>query len=340
MLNKPLLFTLCFSLSLLALVSGQDISADYSSDSIASFPYHTEMLDKKITRDEDYIIGYYHFRSQLSKEEIIKYYRDYFSALGFTEEILPKKDHMFYFKNGIMNSALLNVYYTDKENRTFYLLDTLKLKYVISASDFKCQNPQKLDLIPINYNYTQAIFAERNQDKKAVQYLTFESVESVANFYLKNMPFFGWSLVNQENFEGNSNFMEASGKGYDEQKVKEYLDDFPGLNTNVKVIGLSFKSKSSHCAINITQFLDSANQLKKSRIINPEVLAKYGDVLITVEWGPAVPISEKPTDTDAKVVQIREKQTNTNTQVVPIKEKQADTKAKAPERPNPFKNLL
>lgn len=271
-------------MSAVLLFAAQENSTGYVEQII--LPPRTELIDRKILEDSsDTLTASYKFRSQLSSDEILRYYRDVFSSINLNEG-KDKQDGFYYFFNGSMDRVFLSIYYTDKDNLTHYGLDVYYSKYVYKISKAKFTRPQDIDFAPVNYQYTQALTSQSGSKGKFVQYISSDTAEEVADFYLQNMKTFNWELVSQDKTEGSGNLFETMAKGFNIPGAKEIFErEFPGFNASIKNIALVFKKNNSNCVVNITQFNDPPEVLGERRIINPEIISKYGNVIINVECG-------------------------------------------------------
>lgn len=267
--------------------NAQEASFDYSQE--ITRPFHTKLIEKKNISSPDSFICLYGYSSELSREEIAEFYRDFFSPLGFKEkDRSDDEDIMFSFNNGVLDRILLNIYYTDEENITFYKLDVVSLKYLITTSGFDYKGPKRLNFAPVNQKYTQFILNEIDSQHKIAQYFTFDGVGEVADFYIKNMASYGWSLAGREEVEGIFNVLEAISRGFykNNTEAREVIERVtPNIEGEFKTLVLFFEGKGNNCTINITQFKDYPADLRRLRIINPDTLKKYGDVFITLACG-------------------------------------------------------
>ncbi|MFA5008567.1 MAG: hypothetical protein WC546_05040 [Candidatus Omnitrophota bacterium] len=285
MINRIYVISIFLLLSGNIFPQAQNITLESLQDTV--YLPRTELVDQKITDSTDSFIGMYEYRSELSKDEIIKFYSDSFYSQGLMlQPAYDDEGKMFHFARGMIDDALLNVYYTDEENITYYLLDVYRAKYAIAISNYKFTKPKSIDFAPVNYDYTQAVVYESGPQHKFAQYLTDNPIEDVANFYLENMGAYNWTLFSRRDFGGSGNIIEIMAMGFSNPKIKDLPQRVaPGVMATVETIALVFKGNNSNCVVNITQFQDPPEVLKSSRIINPDIIAKYGNVFITVECG-------------------------------------------------------
>lgn len=300
---------------------------EQSSDFIA--PYNTDLVKKDVTSDDTCVITRYKYSSKLSKEEIAAFYRDYFSSQGLKEQkiidLVPEENTdipgqlkiAIVFKKGILETAILSIYYYDEEEgTTFYSLNETRMKYAVTLSDRFITKSQKLSFMPVYKETTQLAPLQAAGKRQGVSYLIKGDVTEVINFYLKEMPAFKWQLTASYPHKGTRNVYKALTAGEDFREAlartpkemfgnmkvsiegnnivyetggrKFFLDTedmMPGVEATIEGTTLIFeKDNNKKCIININQFQDSPEVLQELKIVNPVFLEKYGNILLGVTY--------------------------------------------------------
>ncbi|MDD5195689.1 MAG: hypothetical protein PHQ96_08480 [Candidatus Omnitrophica bacterium] len=293
-------------------------------------PYSTELIKKDVAGDDTCAITRYKYSSKLSKEEIVAFYRDFFSSQGLKEQkivdLAPKRNEGFpgklditlVFAKGSLETYIIGIYYYDeKEDTTFYSLNETRMKYALTLSERFIAKPQKLAFMPVYKEATQSSPHQKAVAKRqSISYLIKGDVSDVINFYLNEMPAYKWQLTASYPRQGRQNVYKALSTGIDlreslartpkeifgntkvrvegnslvyEASGKKYSIDteniMPGVEATIEGATLIFeKDNNKKCIININQFQDSPEELQEEKIINPIVLEKYGNILLSVEY--------------------------------------------------------
>jgi len=261
-----------------------------------AYPPRTELVEQD-RKDEKNILGTsLEFSSQLSKEAIVDFYRNLFISQGFKEDkeiaslpdlaLVNEKDIMFIFTKGALTTVVLNVYYRDeKKELNYYVLNSVEVKYLLDLSSQNLGKPQKLKGVPVNFQ-TKELYPskEEPQGKEATyMYLASSKLRDSIDFYKKQMPFFGWKLIDEEPREGRFNLLTATSRTKDLAQVSQSPEKlFPGADVNVEGITLTFQKQNKQCVVIINQLKDSAEVLRQNKIVNPDYSKKQGDILISV----------------------------------------------------------
>jgi hypothetical protein len=260
------------------------------------FPPETEFRGKNIlVSDEDFFCSSSKFVSRLSRGKIVDFYRGYFLSQGYKEikdSNIPEKISMF--SKGMRRSFTLCVYYHDKKSDlTYYFIDNFKMLHAYPLANRKVTQPQKLEFMPV---YSQAMElgkGDKNEKEIGAVYIGKGTIDEIVEFYLKNMPEFGWNLTNKQIQHTKSKLWDAVAviSGLDLSVKSQVADALIGedVSVDIEMALLTFSSNDKEksekkCIISILQFNDSYEDLEKNEVVSTNFLKKYGRNLINVHY--------------------------------------------------------
>jgi len=276
------------------------------------YPPRTKLVERESKKYGGLVDTTFDFSSQLSKEEIVDFYRNLFVSQGLKEDkeitkskyLAPfnKDNTMFVFNNGLLKMVTLVIYHHDEDKDiNYYILNDAEFKYVLDLSSDNSKKPKKLKDVPVDFKTKEIYPREEETQGKQVShmYLASNTLEDSINFYQNQMPSFGWKLVDKKSHQGSYNLMVITSKNKDysiaemPKKAKELLSDigltprapeelYPGMDVVVEGETLIFKKQNKECKIVINQLKDTAEVLKQKKIVNPEYSKEQGDILISV----------------------------------------------------------
>ena len=258
-------------------------------------PAKTKLVEKdKSVSDRKVTTTYRRYQSQLPPQRVITFYRRMFNKQGFKEEgtsreIDPQKND-FTFKKENKKIFLTIIPFSDEScGYTINIVDTPSLKETGLPPGFPNYNfshPQKLKIMPV-YPDSKEFKNEKHPVALAFGYLTPSPAEEVSDFYLKNMPEYGWSMVSNESNQGSyklsewvkivapyTKFLLASG-------CKELEVMLPSLSIRGKT--LKFENGMKGCELTVYTFEDIITNLKHMEFdLSP--IEQYGNTVIGVAY--------------------------------------------------------
>jgi len=257
------------------------------------YPPRTELVEEKGRSEKEVFFSKRRkFRSKLTPDEIVNFYRNLFTSRGFKErKDMSKKDNIFIFAKSSLETAALVIYdYKETEGITLYFLKESESKYVMPFINATFTKPKRLDFLPIYPKAKQYALDESNPRKKGVTYLALGQSDEAIDFYLKEMPKLGWRLIKNEPYRGSHNIGDLATRGISLPKdlPMNPKTSFSGVDVNVDGANLIFKQEGrvgdKSCVVNIIRFNDPPGVLKQRRIANPDILKKQGRVIISIYY--------------------------------------------------------
>ncbi|UCC95650.1 MAG: hypothetical protein JSW40_02595 [Candidatus Omnitrophota bacterium] len=278
MVTKTLKINLIFIFLLMLLLP---LSAQNYSPSL---PRSTELIDQS-TETRDYsVTNTYEYRSRLSKEEIVGFYKNLFISRGMKEMSKGRSARAIAFR-GPLKIEIISFLPSPEEKGTLFRRVTQAITRlpIIPGTGFTA--PKKLDFMPVYPGATQFIYNPYNVPMVGIGYLTKSSTQKVSDFYLNNMSSFGWTLEDKESHQGRYKFYEwlkivdPFTDAAPRLKIMEYGKIIPPLK--VRGTTLLFTQGEKSCTITIYKFDDIVAKAK-GRVWDATPIEKYGDTLICV----------------------------------------------------------
>ncbi len=244
-------------------------------------PLQTELLEKEEFTTQGSEVVLLRCCSKLSYDEILSFYRKRFLAQGLKEFSL---EGIFIFSRGPFITKTL-YFLSEEDNQLCYKLEERYAKRisVLPIADFS--SPRQLDFMPTFLEATEFVYSTYFAPMTGVWYLSFKDAEEVANFYLKNMPDFGWKLLGDSPRQGVYSFSEWFVLIDPFSKVLPRLEEegYPEYVPPLKVRGrtLSFTKDKESCTITIYKFEDILEKAEGT-VWDVSALATYGTTVIGV----------------------------------------------------------
>ncbi len=233
------------------------------------------------------------YRSQLSAEEIISFYRRHLSSLGFQElrdPLIPAG--FFAFEKTLMHlhplrSVMIRIQPGQEGYKTFYSLTEHErtLQPILPFPSFA--QPQELDFAPVFGQSRQFVYNTYWHPMIGVGYLSEQDPSVISEFYLKNMPSFGWELAGQESHQGRYSIYEwllvvdPFTKVIPNMEVASYDEVVPPLQVRGRT--LNFRRGGESCTITVYNFPDIVERARGT-FWDAGPIQKYGNTLICVYY--------------------------------------------------------
>ncbi len=259
-------------------------------------PPAVTLVEENLEKVQGIIIKKYKYHSELSREELIDFYRSNLSAEGFKEiedwSGQPAEEQLsFQFNRGRLTSVLVVILepyssaFKDDAGKIPYTVFVEEQSDLLHLSFYKFSRPQRLKELPA-YGKAWQFLNQELPGGNTVAYLASGEVGDVIKFYQEQMPSFQWEFKNSYSRKGVINLHQASIQGTSSEKIYQDLgisedDFFPGIDLNLEGATLVFKKGEKNCYIIINKFKDSAQALAQKRI-DPEPLKKYGNIFINI----------------------------------------------------------
>lgn len=284
-------------------------------------PYSTDLVDEIINETELGTVSLRKYSSSFSEDRIVDFYRDFFSQQGL-EELYPEDkdslvqgtpDDRFEFVGEHTRATIIFVpsvnsrvkyYVSIYDRRDLYKIGKRKKaawskqkrkKALKSGKTIKffenITDPRKVDFMPIYPDVMQLEYVDWNSVGRpmiSIGYLTSKDSSKVVNFYIENMPSFGWTLTKRDahylkNYETSEWIPMVAPYTYCAHNSCEPLlpQEIPLLSVRGET--LTFKNRKEKCVITIHAFDDIVRK-SKSTIYDLSVVEKYGSTAIGIAY--------------------------------------------------------
>ncbi|MFA7677325.1 MAG: hypothetical protein WCY34_04060 [Candidatus Omnitrophota bacterium] len=277
-------------------------------------PYGTELIKKSSNKNGGETVYLFKYVSDLSKEKILDFYRNLFAKQNMVE--LDKET------NNISESAY--IFKGDLEKATVFFLPSFKkgvTNYCIFARSQKTASknfskrvfnkallkqaksekkafeifgyispPKAVGFMPMQEGIRQLTYASWEDSQPRVigiGYVTSRVSPEVVNFYLENMPGFGWGLSERKSNKGTYTISQWF------PIIAPYSPFCPTCEgilplevPPLKVYGetLTFVREGQKCVITAYTFADILEIAEKQTVYDISFMKKYGTTIITVVY--------------------------------------------------------
>lgn len=260
-----------------------------AQSSSPSLPSCTELISQKKQDTKQAAVTMYEYSSCLSKEEIIKFYKESFLSLQMNEIKNSLQHGIFIFERYPFQSKELNFKSAQENGKTFYSLTEYFYRNLSIVPSTTFTTPQKLDFMPTFPDAWQFIYSTYWSPMIGVWYLSGSEPEQVCDFYLKNMPSFGWQLADSVSKQGSYNFyqwfqfVDPFSKALPTLQARNYEEFITPLAIRGKT--LTFRQGEKNCTIAIYKF-DDIVEKAKGTIWDASAFEQYGSTMISVFYFP------------------------------------------------------
>ncbi len=276
-------------------------------------PYNTSLIDKTINRTKTGDIYLLEYNSTLSKENILDFYRDNLAKENIKEINYNKNKNLpeetFIFEGTLRRIVIFFVASYNDQATDYYVLvhensylpnpeagqnvcksclEGLKNKTIKLFENISF--PHKIDFMPLYPDTKEVEYVNwpiANPPMISIGYLTKSDSAQVIEFYLENMPKFGWELIDRQPRDG---MYEAS----DWVKIvapETYCAHHPCANIlpepipPLKLRGetLTFEREDQRCIVTIHTFDDIVAK-SKGTIYDLSVVEENGNTAIGVAY--------------------------------------------------------
>lgn len=251
------------------------------------YPPSTVVVENNPQRGEGFSFLLCTLRTKISQDQVLAFYRNRLLTQGYKEK-KNGQEHLYIFEKGYLNTVMLRfIPYNTVPNPTLYLFYDRRIDYAFSLSD-EFTKPQRVGFMPLYPRMSQYSLMQRPSLTAGI-YLGFGSVDEIVSFYRDHMPAYNWRLKDSQHYQGKCHLFTALafGDGHSNAlKPEELKELLPDAEVNIQASALIFEQEGSgredkKCYLQIIQFRDSPSVLKEKRIVNPGLLKKYGNALIS-----------------------------------------------------------
>jgi hypothetical protein len=191
------------------------------------------------------------------------------------------------FKKLPLKTVSLSFTGTGEKEKTQFFINIITFKKLPIIPIYDLQSPQELKFMPVYSSATQFInYNSPTSPFTGVDYLSHNNPDEISNFYLTNMPSFGWKLIKKEPHSGAYSFFEwlkivdPFTKIIPSLRSQGYAELVPPLKLNGQT--LTFEQGSKACTITIYKFEDIVEKARQQTLWDVSVMEKYGDTVIAV----------------------------------------------------------
>jgi hypothetical protein len=258
-------------------------------------PAKTTLLNQKKQMVSSLKVVTYTFSSELSKEELIKFYRNSFTASGMRESAVRFSDEpgekALFFEQPPLKNVNLFFMSAPTEGQTSFEIVVEEVKQLPLLQEQVFTAPQKLDFMPTYANAKQFVSAPFVPPGKGfgAGYFTHSLPEEVTNFFTTQMPSYDWTLSKNEPKQGEYGFYEWL------RIVDPFTIAIPILKERqyekivkpLKLRGttLTFTNGEETCVVTIYRFEDILSKAQGT-VWDVSSLQKYGTTLICAYYLP------------------------------------------------------
>ena len=269
-------------------------------------PRRTKLESQEQVDDEFFSGSSYKYESELNKEQILNFYRDLLKQDGY-EQVDPgredrdiivasffkpdsNKTKRIVFSPGIKKGTL----------RFFLYTGTSKLNYGGSGQRSACsakgaismlytsvkQPTRQPDFMPLFSPVKQLEYMEwRDSNTVSAGYISPADSETAINFYLQEMPSYGWVLSERHNNAGKYTIdewfpMVAPDSKFVPSSCSGLIEDVPPLKMHGAT--LRFKRGNEDCVVTAHTFDNTGRVLRKRPDLSG--IQKFGKTIIGVMY--------------------------------------------------------
>lgn len=283
-------------------------------------PYSTDLVDERSDETEFGTVSLRKYKSSLSEDGVIDFYRDFFSKQGLEELHAEDKasllqdtpDDRFEFVGRHTQATIfflpstedkVRYYISMYDRRELYEIDKKKAarskqkrKKVLKNGErivfFKdITDPRKVDFMPLYPGVMQLEHVDWKSVGKSmisIGYLTPKKSKDVVNFYIANMPSFGWTLVKRDThypkYYKSSEWlpMVAPYTYCAHNSCEPFLpQEIPLLSVRGET--LTFKNREEKCVVTAYTFDDIVRKSKRT-IYDLSMVEKHGSTAIGIAY--------------------------------------------------------
>jgi hypothetical protein len=264
----------------------------FGQNSTILLPDQTEITDKKNERINDADITTQQYRSELSQDEIINFYRTNLLNQGWHEQsdVFSKpggRQNTFSFVKNVMDIFTIGFLFSADKQSTIYFTTLQECKKFPLWPKEHFTRPKSLDFMPVHPSATQFTYNTQFPPMIGITYLIPGEVSQVINFYEGQMPNFGWQETSKEPNQGRYKFLEWLAiidpftKAIPVLRSQGFDSFVPPLD--MKGETLKFTQGKKTCTITIYQF-PGILAASKGTIFDMWMVEKYGDILVCVYY--------------------------------------------------------
>ncbi|UCC95652.1 MAG: hypothetical protein JSW40_02605 [Candidatus Omnitrophota bacterium] len=263
-------------------------------------PPGTELINREIKPLEGKSeMTTYKYRSELSRQQVLYFYRDVLSQEGFREvkdaSGAPVHERKaFNFTRGFISRALITpfeAYELLEDRRLTYYVKMYENRDILKLSGYTFTKPKRPKFIPVSPGAVQGVKTVEGKtlDTPYTIYLKKGDVDETIEFYVDSMRLYDWALLSNELFEGRYNFGDVfMQSARNKKRVAEsglagikMEELYPGIEVDVKGAELSYEKGNDICYVTIVEFRDPLETLRQMRFY-VEPFRKYGNIYINV----------------------------------------------------------
>ncbi|MFA5008566.1 MAG: hypothetical protein WC546_05035 [Candidatus Omnitrophota bacterium] len=252
-----------------------------------SVPPRTEKISEEKRTLKDTITTYeYVYNSELSKDEIIKFYKDVFSAFDMHDFGKSRGDD-YMFESPPEKIAHVIFTSPQSDGKTGFSVIIYEMSKCPVLPYYAFTSPEKLDFAPVYANSMQFAKSSYFFPMTGVGYLTHSSFEEVVKFYIDDMASFGWTLSERKKNSGMYDFsqwiliVDPFTKAVPLLEAQGYQKKTPPLK--IKGETLVFKQNKKKCTITVYNFEDIVEKLEGT-IWDAGMVKQYGNTAIIVYY--------------------------------------------------------
>jgi len=248
------------------------------------FPKYTEIISQKKTSEANVERIVSHCCSSLSKEEILQFYKEIFFSQKMKGGESFGSDIIMFERFPFLSKSIRFI--DENSNRRCYILEENYYKNIKVLPTAGFTSPQKLDFMPTLSNAMQFVYSTYFYPMTAVWYLSFATPDEICDFYIKNMPSFGWKLKDVVVNKGIFNFydfflmVDPFSKALPMFKDYGYQDFIPPLSLYGKTLTF-IKEDKSRITITVYKF-DDILQKAENSVWDVSDFKNYGTTIIGI----------------------------------------------------------
>ncbi len=256
-------------------------------------PYGATLVTEKKKNLEKGISIVCIYKTDLTEEDVASYYRELFLQQGFVETPTTGKGYRF---QGEFKGARLFFspsFFGEGENTYILTLYELANKYKVKAPPKDEQKikvaiirePHYVDFMPLYQGVKELEYIEWRSANPmlSIGYISHDDSNKVIEFYLKNMPEFGWELFERKPHTGTYELKQwasiiAPYSSFCTECIKERV---PPLEIRGET--LTFRNGVQRCVITVYTFDNVLNYLNNTKY-DISFLEQYGTTIIGIAY--------------------------------------------------------